>query len=577
MSEPDDLALLREYAAQNSESAFAELVSRRVDFVYSAALRQTQNPHLAEEITQAVFILLAQKAGKISDKTILTGWLFKTTRFTALAQIRAETKRARQQKEFQMQSHLDHTPDDLSRRSEAEAELWNQMSPLLDEALAALGETDRQAVLLRFFENKSLAEVGDFLGIGEDTARKRVSRALEKLHRHFNRRGVSSTTAIIAGAISTNSIHAAPIGLAKTISTIAIAKGAAASTSTLTLVKGTMKMMAWMKLKFVVTVSTVALVIGGLATIALSGEKTQLVPTDPVVFFKRAISSPLDVDSFIAGQRNLQSLEELEQMARLIAQKPAATNKAAQNPPAFRQLAKRMQTEQFYAGARAGSDYYLRYISSPSTPNIPAESEIIIGHAESEFYQVGKNNISYGSGTNAFVASVNATFGLVRQLLDMGLGDIEPKSVVWTGNQFTALNKFGKSRYGELEISNNLPFAINVSEQKGSPVFNRIEYQYPNPPDSLGGFPAKMTMFAASSGEYKPDVEVTLYSVHLANKRLPHDFFSDGQFKTAKIIYTNAYTNSEIWGLIKPLKGKPYFTNLNNVKVVYPKKQDNAN
>jgi RNA polymerase sigma factor (sigma-70 family) len=270
MSEPDDLALLREYAAQNSESAFAKLVSRRVDFVYSAALRQTQNPHLAEEITQAVFILLAQKAGKISDKTILTGWLFKTTRFTALAQIRAETKRARQQKEFQMQSHLEYTPDDLSRRSEAEVELWNQMSPLLDEALAALGETDRQAVLLRLFENKSLAEVGNFLGIGEDTARKRISRALEKLHRHFNRRDVNSTTAIIAGAISTNSIHAAPIGLAKTISTVAVVKGAMASTSTLTLIKGALKIMAWTKVKTAIVASAVALLAAGATTLTVT-------------------------------------------------------------------------------------------------------------------------------------------------------------------------------------------------------------------------------------------------------------------------------------------------------------------
>ena len=93
MQAMDDMALLREYAARHSEAAFEELVSRRIGFVYSAALRQVRDPHLAEEVTQAVFIILAQKAGKISDKTILTGWLFKTTRFAALAQIRAAAKR----------------------------------------------------------------------------------------------------------------------------------------------------------------------------------------------------------------------------------------------------------------------------------------------------------------------------------------------------------------------------------------------------------------------------------------------------------------------------------------------------
>ena len=92
MQDLDDMALLREYAARDSEAAFAELVSRRVGFVYSAALRQVRDPHLAEEITQAVFIILAQKAGRISNKTILAGWLFKTTRYAAIAQTRAPRK-----------------------------------------------------------------------------------------------------------------------------------------------------------------------------------------------------------------------------------------------------------------------------------------------------------------------------------------------------------------------------------------------------------------------------------------------------------------------------------------------------
>ncbi|HEY5042236.1 MAG TPA: sigma-70 family RNA polymerase sigma factor [Verrucomicrobiae bacterium] len=256
----DDLSLLREYAANNSERAFEELVSRRVGFVYSAALRQVRDPHLAEEITQAVFIILARKAARISHKTIFAGWLFKTTRFAALAQIRAEMKRTRQEKEFQMQTEF---------RSAATDEIWNQMSPLLDEALASLGETDRQAVLLRFFEHKSLAEVGNFLGIGEDTARKRISRALEKLHRHFSKRGVSSTTAMLAGAISTNSIQAAPVALAKSVTAVAIAKGAAASGSTLTLIKGALKIMAWTKAKMAVVAGVVVLLAAGTTTVVV--------------------------------------------------------------------------------------------------------------------------------------------------------------------------------------------------------------------------------------------------------------------------------------------------------------------
>ena len=231
----DDMALLREYATGNSEAAFEALVSRRVGFVYSMALRQVRDPHLAEEVTQAVFIILAQKAGRISDKTILAGWLFRTTRFAALAQMRADAKRRRREQEANMQSEIQPTASDV---------FWEQMSPLLDEALATLGETDRQAVLLRFFENKSLAEVGSHLGTGEDTARKRVSRALEKLRKFFSKRGVVSTTAIIAGAMSANSAHAAPVGLATTI-TATIIKGPAVAASTLALVKGTLKVKTW--------------------------------------------------------------------------------------------------------------------------------------------------------------------------------------------------------------------------------------------------------------------------------------------------------------------------------------------
>ena len=134
-----------------------------------------------------------------------------------------------------MQSEIQPTVPDL---------FWEQMSPLLDEALAALGEKDRQAVLPRFFETKSLAEVGNMLGMGEDTARKRVSRALGKLHCYFSKRGISSTTAIITGAISANSVQAAPVAIEKSLTAVALAKGAAASTSTLTLVKGALKLKA---------------------------------------------------------------------------------------------------------------------------------------------------------------------------------------------------------------------------------------------------------------------------------------------------------------------------------------------
>jgi RNA polymerase sigma factor (sigma-70 family) len=247
----DDHELLAEFARSGCEPAFSALVERYVNLVYSTALRCTGNPHSAEEIAQAVFIILSRKGGKLSSRIVLSGWLYQTTRFTAANFLKGEIRRARREQEAYMQTILDE-PDGTA---------WNEITPLLDEAMGKLGETDRNAVVLRFFENKTAAEVAAKLKLTEPAAHKRVSRALEKLRKIFAKRGVSLTTAILAGAISVNSVHAAPVGLAKTISAVAIAKGATASTSTLTLIKGALKIMAWTKAK---TAAVSALVLAGL-------------------------------------------------------------------------------------------------------------------------------------------------------------------------------------------------------------------------------------------------------------------------------------------------------------------------
>jgi RNA polymerase sigma factor (sigma-70 family) len=261
MQEVADMELLRQYADRNSDEAFAALVTRHVNMVYSAALRKTGNADAAGEITQAVFIILAKKAGRLSQRTILSGWLYQTTRLTAANFLRTEIRRVRREQEAYMQSLANET----------ESDAWLQMAPLLEDAMGQLGEKDRNAIALRFFEGKSFQEIGAAFGASENAAKKRVAHALEKLHRYFSKHGVSSTTAIIAGAISANSAHAAPVGLATTI-TATVIKGPAVAASTLALVKGTLKVMTWIKLKIALGVTAAALLAGGAMTVALSSD-----------------------------------------------------------------------------------------------------------------------------------------------------------------------------------------------------------------------------------------------------------------------------------------------------------------
>ena len=287
----DDMDLVRQYARCKSEEAFASLVSRHVSLVYSVALRQARDPHLAEEITQTVFIILARKAGSLGSRTVISGWLYRTARYAAAKALTLRRRRQNREHEAYMQSQLNGT----------EADAWREVEPLLETAMGQVGERDHNALVLRFFEGRSFKDISSVLGTTEAGAKMRVNRALEKLRTFFTRRGVTLSAAAIAGALSAHSVHAAPVGLASSITAAAV-KGAAVTASTSTLIETTLKLMAWTKLKTAIAAGAIVLLAAGTATVTVEHAKARAA--SPTFSFAGYATPEASVQSMIwAGSR----------------------------------------------------------------------------------------------------------------------------------------------------------------------------------------------------------------------------------------------------------------------------------
>jgi RNA polymerase sigma factor (sigma-70 family) len=225
----DDISLLHEFAANRTETAFSELVQRHLGLVHSAAFRQTGgDAHLAEEIAQKVFILLAQKAGSLGDGTILSAWLYRSAIYVAADTLKQLRRRQLREQEAFMQSQTNEA---------ATADVWQQLAPVLDETMGELGDADRAALVLRYFENKTADEIAAALNIGEEAAQKRVSRALEKLRSLLEKRGVALGATAIAGAVTANAVTAAPVALVSTITAAALAGTTTTAAAILTITK----------------------------------------------------------------------------------------------------------------------------------------------------------------------------------------------------------------------------------------------------------------------------------------------------------------------------------------------------
>lgn len=223
-----DQQLLRDYTERRSESAFAELVHRHVDLVYSAAFRMVRDSHLAEDVTQGAFVALAQNARQLTDRQVLSGWLHRTARNLAANIVRSDVRRRAREQEAAAMNELLSTESDAS---------WEKIAPHLDAALDQLVDSDRDALLLRYFERKSAREIAQTFGISDDAAQKRVNRAVDRLREFFSRRNVTIGASGLVVLISANAVQSAPLALTTSISTAAAIAGSTIHTSTITATK----------------------------------------------------------------------------------------------------------------------------------------------------------------------------------------------------------------------------------------------------------------------------------------------------------------------------------------------------
>jgi RNA polymerase sigma factor (sigma-70 family) len=243
-----DTLLLQEFVETGSQEAFTQLVNRHVDLVYSSALRQVHNATLAEDVTQAVFILLAKKAAGLRRETVPAAWLLAATRYASLDALKMESRRKKHEARAAQMA-----PTFIEHEIEVEWK-WKAVKPRLDDAMSRLNDSDRRAVVLKFYEKKTYREIGQALGIEEEAARKRVSRATQKLRGMLASHGAVVAEALLPSILMDKIVAPAPVGLATKIVPIAISKIAASEMSGL-LVAGVAKQMMIAKAKVLVALS----------------------------------------------------------------------------------------------------------------------------------------------------------------------------------------------------------------------------------------------------------------------------------------------------------------------------------
>jgi RNA polymerase sigma factor (sigma-70 family) len=457
----DELRLLREYAENASEEAFAAVLSRHIRMVYAAAMRHTGNPHEAEEITQAVFIILARKAGQLPRGTVLSGWLFQTTRLTACSYIRNAARRRNREREATMQSNLEKGEND---------DVWRQVAPLLDSAVASLRAKDRDAVVMRYVEGRPLEEVGLAMGASESAAQRRIHRALERLRKFFAKRGVMLTGAILAGSIAANAAPAVPAGLTASVATVAALKGATVGASTVALIEGTLKALAWAKLKLAAGIGAgVALATGtvivAVTYVAEAAHAPNKVPTlSQQSPFVRYLSDPPWIKKlqFAHGQFS----------------GPGFLNTNDPPPP----TAWLVMTNTF--GVQPSGSYFMSFSSKPGVRSVSGVNDQNYWTAQERAKWLGITPVAPDATFG--VPSIETSRPRMEELRHLGLPGLRPGTfAMHEDGTFTATTLKDELLEGRiLKVSNDRPLALTYHVTSDSPnqirqvVSGTLTYRY---------------------------------------------------------------------------------------------------
>lgn len=263
-----DGQLLQRFVADDSQAAFAALVERHLGLVYGTCLREVRDAQLAEDVTQVVFVLLARKAPALSGTTPLPGWLFRTACFASRNALKQE-RRHRLREERAARAALDEQT--AAWPGSGDSDPWQNVEPHLNNALGALGRVERDAILLRVLEGRSLKETGTLLGLSEDAARMRVTRALEKMRRFLAKQGVAVTTIVLGAVLEQQATHAFPIPAAHSVAQIALSlRITAASAATAGVAGTTYQLMQGVEQAMWITKVKVALIALGVCAAAIS-------------------------------------------------------------------------------------------------------------------------------------------------------------------------------------------------------------------------------------------------------------------------------------------------------------------